>query len=223
MAEVIPTVFVKEGDDFRLRFEKVLGFSNFVQIDFMDGKFVKNKSISLDEIPFLRQFPAKFEAHLMVEDPESWIEDLSKKGFYRVIFHYEAVKDNEDIKVIAGTIRRYGMNPIIAINPETSVEKILPVLDVVKHVLFMGVKPGEEHQELDGKVLDKVRELKKLKPNAVAQIDGGLNLENASKISDAGCDFVNSGSLIAESDSPRATYMKVQSLVDDLSEDDGWE
>jgi len=87
----------------------------------------------------------------------------------------------------------------------------------------MGVKPGEEHQELDESVLTKIREFKKVKPNITIQLDGGLNLDNVSKISDLSCDFVNSGSLISNSQEPKATYMKVQSLLDDLSEDDGWE
>lgn len=223
MAEIIPTVFVKEGEDFDSRFRKVVGISNFVQIDFMDGKFVKAKSIDLDIVPMLRGAPSKFEAHLMVKDPEAWVEDLSKKGFERVIFHYESMKDNMEIKLLAGTIKRYHMKPIIAINPETKVEKILPVLDVINHVLLMGVEPGKEHQEFILETKNKIRELRKLKPTIKIQVDGGVTLENAHDISDAGCDFLNSGSVISESESPRATYMKLQELVDDLSEEDGWE
>lgn len=222
-AEIIPTIFVKEGDDFTERFDKINGISNFAQIDIMDGKFVPMKSSSFEEIPFLKNFTTRFEAHLMVQDPESWIEKLSKKGFVNVIFHYEACKDDLEIKFIAGTIRRYHMNPIIAINPKTSVEKVYGVLDVVNHVLLMGVEPGKEGQSFDETVIEKIKTLRKKKKSIKIQVDGGITLENASSISDAGCDFLNSGSLIANSDSPKSTFMKLQESVDDLSEDDGWE
>ncbi len=223
MSEIIPTVFVKKGSNFQSRFNKVVGFSNFIQIDFMDGKFVPDESISLDEVPFLKTFQASFEAHLMVENPEEWVEALSKKGFKKVIFHFESIKDEMDIKHLAGTIKRYHMDPVLAVNPATKVKDILPVLDVIGNVMFMGVNPGKENQTFIPEIKDKIKELRKLKPLIKIQLDGGVTFENALEISEAGCDFINSGSLISNSEVPKAMYMKLQSLVDNLSEDDGWE
>lgn len=222
-AEIIPTVFVKEGEDFMSRFNKVVGISNFVQIDFMDGEFVKSKSTSLDDIPFLKDYDVMFEAHLMVKDPEEWVEKLSKKGFTNVVFHYEAADDDLDVKYIAGVVRRYHMNPIVCVNPSTPIEKVFGVLDVVNHVQLMGVEPGEEGQEFISDTIKRIKALKQYKRSIKVQVDGGINLSNAERVADAGCDFLNSGSLISNSDSPKATLMKLQAAVDDLSEDDGWE
>jgi len=221
-AEIIPTVFVKEGEDFMSRFNKIIGISNQVQIDFMDGKFVKHKSASIDEIPNLKSYNLIFEAHLMVSNPEEWIEKLSKKGFSNVIFHFESVREIQEIKYIAGVIRRWHMNPIIALNPDTNVEEVFPVLDVINHVLLMGVNPGKEGQTFIADTIKKIKLLKNYKGAIRVQVDGGVNLENIKEIADSGCDYINSGSLIFNSENSKSMLLKLQTAVD-ISEDDGWD
>lgn len=218
-AEIIPTIFVLENENFMERFDKLKGISNQLQIDIMDGEFVSNKSFPLEDIPFLKDYNIMFEAHLMVKNPEQWIEKLSKKGFRSAIFHYESVKDPMEIKYIAGVIKRWHMNPIIAINPETKVESIFPVFDVINHVLLMGVVPGKEGQSFDMETINKIKKLKNHKSNLRIQVDGGVTLENVGLIADSGCDYINSGSLISNSPSPKTMLIKLQTAVD-VSEDD---
>ena len=90
--KIIPTIFATNKSDFDKRFNLLRKISKNLQIDFMDGKLVDSKSISLNEVPNLSRYKNNFEAHLMVKNPDRWISDLEKKGFSKVIFHIEAMK-----------------------------------------------------------------------------------------------------------------------------------
>jgi len=87
---IIPTIFSKNKKQFNERFNKLIKISKNIQIDFMDGKFVKAKSVQLSQIPNLKKYKNNFEAHLMVKNPESWITKLKQKGFKKIIFHYSS-------------------------------------------------------------------------------------------------------------------------------------
>ena len=118
---IIPTIFAHNKKEFSQRFQKLLPISKNLQIDFMDGKFVKSKSISLSNIPNLKKYKKNFEAHLMVKNPDNYLKKLKKKGFNKIIFHYISTNDSE--KTIK-KIKQLKLSAWLAINPQVSIKKI---------------------------------------------------------------------------------------------------
>src|SRR3990167_2379229 len=145
-AQIIPTIFAENKRDFKRRFEKALEFSDKIQIDFMDGKFVKSNSINLREMPDLKKYRAKsFEAHLMVYHPEKWIEQLKKKGFKKIIFHYEAVEEGE--------ISRLNGILIMGVNPGKEGQKFLE--ETYQKIIILRKISKNLDIEIDGGINDK--------------------------------------------------------------------
>jgi len=210
MNHIIPTIFAHNKKEFLSRFKKLLPISKKLQIDFMDGKFVKAKSLSLSKILNLKKYKKDFEAHLMVLDPQKNLTKLKSLGFSKIIFHFESTK--KETPKIAQKIKSLRLKPWIAINPRTPVEKVLPFLKELSGVLFMGVVPGKENQTFISTVLKKIKTLKKLSPRTKIQVDGGANPKTIKKLAKLGVNFVNSGSYISDSENPKKTVKELNSL-----------
>lgn len=209
---VIPTVFAESTEEFVVRFASVVPLADSIQIDIMDGKFVKSKSIPIEDVPSFWDSLKTFEAHLMVKKPALWIEKCNQKGFKRIIFHREAVKDIKEAEKIIEKIRGKGMKAYIAINPSTSIDKIALLVknDGVDGVLLLGVQPGREGQAFDKKIILKIKKLKKLNKKTLVQVDGGITPTTIVDVIKAGVDFVNSGSYVASSNNPRKALMVLE-------------
>ncbi len=208
--KIIPTIFAKSKQDFDHRFNKMITLSNEIQIDFMDGHFVRSTGISLADVQSLKHFKNKFEAHLMVNHPETWIKRLKNKGFHKVIFHYESLYNFDDIKKIINDIHKEDMEAFIAISPGTHEAKIIEYLPLVDGVLIMGVKPGKENQTLISKTYLKIRNIREKNKNIQIQVDGGVNTFNGLKLVEEGADILNSGSYISTSDNPRGALEELK-------------
>lgn len=203
MKEIIPTVFTHDKKSFSKRFKKLSAVSKKIQVDIADGKFVSFKSVDVNSIPSFSRSKLILEAHLMVKNPEKYIESLRRKGFKKIIFHIEAV-DDEDFSMFTDRITALGMTPVVAINPETRIsKKILDKIYLTKFVLLMGVYPGKEKQKLKKSTIDKIRKIKSAYKKTVVQVDGGVNPENAKLLFKAGADILNSGSFVCESKNPK--------------------
>lgn len=200
--KIIPTIFAKNKKQFNGRLKKLLPIAKDLHIDFMDGKFVKAKGIKIKDLQNLQKYNKKFEAHLMVMNPAKYVLALKKKGFKKIIFHYEAVKDKDKILELIYYIKNKGMKAIIAINPETIIDKIKYFLHEIDGVLLMGVHPGREHQKFIIKVYGKIKKLRKMNKKIKIQIDGGVNLQIARKLGNLGVDILNSGSFVADAENP---------------------
>ena len=199
MRKIIPTVFARNKREFNERFERLYKVSHSLQIDFMDNRFVRGKSVNLKDIPNLRG-KRIFEAHLMVNYPSKYLFGLKKKGFSKVIFHIEC---KEDAEKIIKKINKLKMTAFIAVNPSTNIKDFEGILDKIKGVLFMGVYPGREGQKFVGKVYGKIKRFKLEHQNVRIQVDGGVNLNNISKLKEVGVSIVNTGSFVDEADNPR--------------------
>ena len=210
--KTIPTVFAKNKKEFNERFNKLLPISNNLQIDLMDGKFVKAKSISINQIPNLKKYKNNFEAHLMTLNPEKYIIQLKQKGFKKVIFHYESLQNPAQAENIIQKAKQQKLVVFLAINPETQIEHILPFTKQINGILFMGVHPGKEHQSFISQVYNKIKQLKKLNKKIKVQVDGGVNFPVALRLSRLGVDAINSGSVIAHAENPKEVYNKLKSL-----------
>lgn len=208
--EAIPTIFSTTEKEFNERLQKLSKISKELQIDIMDGKFVKSKSIPVQKIPYMFGSGKILEAHLMVKNPEEYVEPLRIRGFGRIIFHYEAVKNYDKIVALLKNIRSHGMHAVIAINPETKPEKLKPIIEQIHHVLIMGVKPGKENQKLMNETFNKIKWFKKNYPNIKLQVDGGINKETAKKLYKTGADILNSGSYVSKSKNPEKSLKELE-------------
>lgn len=212
MSHIIPTVFAYNKKEFNERFLKLIKISKNIHIDFMDGKFVKSRGVNLKNMPNLKIYKISFEAHLMCIKPEKYVNDLKKKGFKKIIFHYEAIKKKYKILKFISNVRNNGLKAIIAINPNTKVEKIKNFLNNVDGALVMGVNPGKEHQKFNIRVYNKIKRLKKFDKRIKVQVDGGVNLEIARKLKKIGVDYINSGSFVSDAEEPKKVLGELEGV-----------
>ncbi len=213
MTLIIPTVFAKTKKEFEKRFSKLIGISRNFQIDFMDGKFVASQGISLKDIPNLKKFKGKnFEAHLMVSNPSDWISDLKNKGFKKIIFHYEACSDVNEIKQI---IDKIGKGGVVAFNPSTSINEIISILKEtkIKNILLMGVKPGKEGQKIDSNIYKRISNIKRFDKEIRIQVDGGVNDKTIKNLAEAGADYFNVGSFFSRTRNPKEVFKKLENKL----------
>lgn len=191
--EVIPTILVKTFDKVKEKIKAVENYVNWVQLDIMDGIFVENKTWGNPNDLKRIKTKVRFEAHLMVQEPEKII-DKWLKNVDRVIIHFESkIKDLESlIKKVHSHNKQIGL----AINPETNCRVIAPFLKKIDLVLFMSVKPGLGGQIFEPEVLDKIKSLREVWPKGDIGVDGGINDKNAREILEAGANLLCAGNYI---------------------------
>jgi len=206
---VIPAILVKNKKEFKEKIKLISKYSDIFQIDVMDGKFVPNITWADTDIIEHMHLPLLYEAHLMIEDPYIIIEDWVRAGAFRIIFHIESTKKALDcIK----KIKKYKKEAGVAINPNTSIIKIKDLLLKLDYVLVMGVTPGFSGQKFQPQVLAKIKKIKKLAPNIVIAVDGGVNLKNAKEIKKAGADIISVASTIFKAKDPGRVIEKLESI-----------
>jgi ribulose-phosphate 3-epimerase len=184
-------------------------FTDYVQIDIMDGKFVPSRSITWQQLAET-QININWEAHLMIEQPEKQIEHYRKAGARKAIFHYEATHDPLQVISMA---QKPGLKVGIALNPETPIDKILPFTDKLDSVLFLSVHPGFYGAKFIPEVLDKIRELRQAKPGLCIGLDGGVKESNIAQIAKSGADEICVGSAIFVQPNPAESYRKLLALA----------
>lgn len=198
MTQIIPAILAITEDEYKDKLTKIeksgLFTDQWVQIDFMDNKFVQNKSISPDVVS---KYPTKLklEAHLMVQYADSWIEELVKTDVERIVFHIDEV---EGIDEKIAHIRNHGKKVGLAINPETDIEKLEPFVAKIDLVLILSVHPGFGGQDFIEDSIDKVKKLKGKRWPVKIEVDGGINEDVALNLSLAGADYLVVGTYLLE-------------------------
>ena len=185
--------------------------TEYLHIDVMDGMFVPSISFGMPLIESIRKESNMFfDVHLMIEEPARYLKEFKDVGADGITVHVEACSD---LKRTLCNIKELGLKPAVAINPNTSVEEVLSVIDMVEMVLVMSVHPGFGGQKLIPKTLDKVRKLKgireekRLKYNI--EIDGGINRENIKEATMAGVDVIVAGTAVFKGDiTDNINYLK---------------
>lgn len=173
-----------------------LSIADMIHVDLMDGLYVENKNFTIDEvINDLKDTKKPLDIHLMVNNPEIYIDELAKLKPFAITFHLDSTKDSD--KVIE-LIKDYNIKVGIAINPDEDIDILDGYLEYIDYVLIMSVVPGKGGQTFINSVLDKVKKLEN--KNILLGIDGGINAESVKYLKDYKIDNIISGSFICMSD-----------------------
>jgi len=175
---------------------------DFIHVDVADGKFVPKKSFTIGDISKFSTYTSKpLDIHLMVSNPEKYIDDLSMLNTEYITFHYESVKDS--MKVI-NHIKDNGVKVGISIKPSTSISEIFEFLPFLDMVLVMSVEPGLSGQKFMESVLYKIEVLRKEIDEkgykTIISVDGGINDYSFSLVKEKGVDMVVSESYLLDGD-----------------------
>ena len=174
------------------------GGADMIHVDVMDGHFVPNLTIGPPVIKSLRKYTnLPFDVHLMISPVHKYIKNFSEAGADIITIHPEATKN---IKDSVDLIKSLGKKVGLSLNPDTQIETIEKHLKDINLVLVMTVYPGFGGQKFISKILDKIKNLKKIKDeknlNFEIEVDGGINFENNKVFIDAGANILVSGTTI---------------------------
>jgi ribulose-phosphate 3-epimerase len=205
---IIPSLMATNQEDLDRIIDKAKGLGTF-QLDIGDGNFVPTRILDFD---FRVPKGPHYEAHLMVEDMEKYIDKIYDIA-HTILPHIEAVKDPEDmIKRYRSNGKRFGF----AMKPGTDTNSIAPYLDYIDQVLVLTVEPGFYGAPFVPEALEHVRKFRRMDPGIDIEVDGGMNPETFSLAFKAGANRFIFGSYLQNSENLLMTYNEIQKQYQEL-------
>ena len=194
--ELAPSILSADFSKLGADIAEVEPHSDRIHVDVMDGHFVPNISFGA---PVMKWIDSKLplDVHLMIEHPWKYYEDFVKAGADIIIIHEEVC---DDMRARLEQIKAMGVDAGVSIKPDTPVERIKDVLDIVEQVLIMTVEPGFGGQKFMHEMLPKIVQLRDLGFDKDIGIDGGVNAETAKLCRDAGANLLIAGSYVFKAD-----------------------
>ncbi len=229
MTEVIPALLVEDFNELQEKLAQVVKFARAVQIDVCDGKFVSSTSWPMnpsDEasveailneeegLPYWDTLD--FEFDLMVRNAHEQFEFFTRLGAKRIIFHIEAESNKEKFKEFLEGLDMYTRDNIqigIAINTTTPTDELKNLISLIDFVQCMGIEHiGKQGEPFDERVLNQIKELRKLYPELIISVDGSVNEDTAPLLVEAGANRLVVGSALLHSYDMRETIRSLESL-----------
>jgi ribulose-phosphate 3-epimerase len=232
--EIIPAIIPNSFDEISQKTKQILGLTETVQIDLIDGKFVKNKSwpfnslLGLDWQNIVNEVSGMphwnevdYEVDLMINDIPMFWNDLVRVGPKRVVFHFPAEQEKvTELKNFIQNLDPYYKNEIelgIAYENATNTNDIIDVKDDIKFVQCMGIEhvgfQGEAFDETGETVFDRIKFVRENLPDKIISVDGGVNLDTIESLHDAGVTRFVCGSVIFKDPDPRMAISELKSTI----------
>lgn len=206
MAIIVPAILEKNIDGFKDRLAiltKLEGVAR-IQVDFADGIFVPNTTLSVVDIDSLS--PAfVWEAHLMIQNPSDFLE-YQIAGFKVIIVHYEAFEGPARTVLALKEIKKLGMKAALALSPATPISSVVDMLPFVDQVLLMGIEPGFQGRDFLPDTISRTAGLRQLVPHGILEIDGGIKAAEVKPLIRAGADLLVVGSALFETEKVQENF-----------------
>lgn len=212
MASIAPTINATTPEDYARRINNVKGFATRLHIDVGDGVFTDVKSVGLSQVYDIDGVP--FDLHLMMNHPESQLENIVSLQPQLVIVHFEAQGDRESLfRDLHSMDIRVGL----AINTETTIEQVRDILPTIDHLLVFTGKLGHNGGEFRADCLEKIAEARAINPELEIAVDGGLNQETSRLAVEAGANLLDVGSFIHDAPDPEIAYIAIEAIAGGVS------
>lgn len=213
MAQILPSIFganiLSLQDELRFLEEEN---TEILHVDLMDGTFVNNIAFGPNQISAMKKASKMtFDVHMMLANPERHIDDVINTGAEMISVHYESTPH---VHFILQKIKKAGRKAGVVINPGTPESVLEYLLDDIDYILIMTINPGQPEQTFIEKSLEKIRKTREMIAGRHIQIevDGGVNLEIAEKVQEAGADLIVVGGALFN-DNPKASYQALKSVM----------
>lgn len=208
-ATICPTVTATTLDEYRKQMARVVSFATRLHIDLADGKFTPRPLISLQDIAWPAN--ATVDLHIMYQQPFEHLELIKLLHPQMAIVHAEA---DGDFISFANDLRAHGIEAGVALLPETPANVLNGAMEYVDHVLIFSGHLSQFGGTADLSLLDKVREIRQMKPTVEIGWDGGVSEHNARQLAEAGVDVLNVGGHIHQAPNPVEAYATLKTLVE---------
>ena len=215
---IAPSVLAADFKDLKAAFSMVNeSQADWFHLDVMDGRFVPNITFGMFIIEFMKELARKpLDVHLMMVEPEKYIEAFRKAGADVITVHYEACPH---LHRTLQQIRESGAKAGVALNPHTPVHLLTDILEITDLVCIMSVNPGFGGQKFIYQSIPKIRQLRQLitemNTRTLIEVDGGVGLQNAEEILKAGADVLVAGSSVFQAADPTAVIASLKSIGKD--------
>jgi ribulose-phosphate 3-epimerase len=216
MVELAPSILSADFSKLAAEVEAAeRGGGTVIHIDIMDGHFVPNLTMGAPIVKSLRKVTSlPFDCHMMIENPDNFVEEFAAAGATWMSVHYEACRHlHRTLQLIAD----HGMKPAVVINPATRADLLIEILPMVHHVLVMSVNPGFGGQKFIPFSLDKIRQVAELRRELGLhyriEVDGGVAEDTIVQVVEAGADLLVAGSAVFDSGHPEKAARELLELA----------
>ena len=189
--------------------------AGWFHLDVMDGVFVPNITFGTPILEVFKKYATKhLDAHLMIVNPENYIEKFASLGANTITVHYEAC---DNLQNTINQIKKLNVKAGVAINPDTDVSVLYSLINEIDLICLMSVFPGFSGQKFIPDTFERLEKLKKIitdkNSQALIQIDGGVSTDNAKKLVSLGADILVAGSFVFKSEDASTTIKKLNSVI----------